>query len=425
MDYNEFLKRKVKRQLEDGFEIDESELNKSLFPFQKHCVKLALKKGRFALFLDTGMGKTICQLEWANWITKKTNKPVLILAPLAVSGQTILEGKKFDIHIEKLKSDVFGPGIYIINYEQLDNIKCDQFGGIVLDESSILKNFTGKRKQQIIDSFANTPYKLACTATPSPNDLMEIANHTEFLNIMSRNEVLAKFFIHDGSETQKWRIKGHGVKPFFEFMKSWAIMAEKPSDLGYSNKEYKLPKLILKEIHLQTPKRDNGQLFNDVVVNATNFNQELRDTLKQRLDAVVNVVNNSLDQWIVWIKQNKEGDYIRHLIEDGIEVKGSDSPEYKEKYLLGFARGEFRVLITKAKIAQFGLNYQNCHNQIFASLDFSFESQYQAIRRSYRFGQKDDVNIFLIKTDTMRNVGTAIKQKQEEFKKLQKQMRYE
>lgn len=413
MDYLDFLKTKQKSIIKSGFDIDDLHLNSNLFDFQKFIVKRALKAGKYAIFADCGLGKTLMQLEWANQVSKHTNKPVLILAPLAVKGQTIQEAGKFNIPMNN---------IHVWNYEQLENIDCSIYSGIVLDESSILKNFEGAIKNLIIDSFLKTPYKLACTATPSPNDPMELGNHSEFLDVMSRNEMLAMYFVHDGGETAKWRLKGHATKLFYQFVGSWAIMLNKPHDIGFSKDGYVLPQLHITEKVIQTPKRDNGLLFNETAISATNFNQELRITKLERLTEAAKIVNSSKENFIIWIKQNEEGEELRKLIPEAIEVKGSDSPEYKEKMLLGFANNEFRVLITKTKIAQFGLNYQNCRNQIFASLDFSFEGLYQAIRRSYRFGQKNEVNIYLITTDTMKNVIDSINQKQKQFEIMQKEM---
>ena len=419
-EYKEFLQTKQKSHVLSGFDVDLKELNKSMFDFQKFIVKRALKAGKYAIFADCGLGKTLMQLEWAKQVNKHTNKPVLILAPLAVSGQTIKEGAKFGINV--CKYDGGETPIKISNYEQLDNIDCRKFAGVVLDESSILKNFEGQTKKLIIDSFENTPYKLACTATPSPNDPMELGNHAEFLDVMSRNEMLAMYFVHDGGETAKWRLKGHATKLFYQFVGSWAIMLNKPHDIGFEMEGYHLPCLNLLERQIITPKRDNGSLFNDAIISATNFNKELRLTKVERLDEAAKIVNDSDENFIIWIKQNEEGEALKKLIPDAVEVKGSDSPEYKEKMLLGFANNEFRVLITKTKIAQFGLNYQNCRNQIFASLDFSFEGLYQAIRRSYRFGQKNEVNIYLITTDTMANVKQSIDQKQKQFEIMQDEM---
>jgi len=414
MEYTEFLKHKTKSHQLTGFDIEESDLNKNLFPFQKFIVKRALKAGKYAIFADCGLGKTLMQLEWANQVSIQTSKPVLILAPLAVKGQTIQEASKFGINLEFID---------IQNYEQLDNIDCSIYGGIVLDESSILKNFEGSTKKLIIENFKNTQYKLACTATPSPNDPMELGNHSEFLDVMGRNEMLAMYFVHDGGETAKWRLKGHAIKLFYQFIGTWAIMLNKPHDIGFEMNGYNLPSLNLIENQIITTKRDNGSLFNNTAISATNFNQELRLTKIERLNEVVKLVNKKpSENFIIWIKQNEEGEMLKKLLPEAIEVKGSDTNEWKENKLLGFANNEFRILITKTKIASFGMNYQNCRNQIFASLDFSFEGLYQAIRRSYRFGQKEQVNIYLITTDTMANVKQAIDTKQKQFEIMQDEM---
>jgi DNA modification methylase len=251
---------------------------------------------------------------------------------------------------------------------------------------------------------------------------MEMGNHSEFLDVMSRTEMLAMYFVHDGGETAKWRLKGHAIDRFYQFIGQWAIMLNNPADIGFPMDGYDLPDLNLIEKEIKTEKRDNGKLFNDTAISATDFNKELRLTKVERLSEVISIVNNSDQNFIIWVKQNEEGEYLRKHIHDAIEVKGSDSPEFKEKMLIGFGRNEFRVLITKTKIAQFGMNYQNCQNQIFASLDFSFEGLYQAIRRSYRFGQEHPVNIYLITTDTMQNVVNAINQKQQQFKIMQDKM---
>ena len=414
IEYLQFLETKQKNHIYSGFDIMESKLNNKMFDFQKFIVKRALKAGKYAIFADCGLGKTLMQLEWANQVCKFTKSKVLILAPLAVVGQTIQEGLKFGIDMSNID---------VQNYEQLDNIECSEYQGIVLDESSILKNFEGSTKKQILESFSKTPYKLACTATPSPNDPMELGNHSEFLDVMSRNEMLAMYFVHDGGETAKWRLKGHATKLFYQFIGTWAIMLSKPDDIGFKMNGYDLPKLCLIEKEIKTPKRDNGSLFNDAIISATNFNQELRLTKFERLEEVLNIVNERPgENFIIWIKQNEEGETLKKLIPEAIEVKGSDSNEYKKEKLLGFANNEFRILITKTKIASFGMNYQNCRNQIFASLDFSFEGLYQAIRRSYRFGQKNEVNIYLITTDTMANVKQAIDTKQKQFEIMQQEM---
>jgi hypothetical protein len=434
MSYETFLQRKKRQVSTVGF--SPKCLNKHLFDFQEFLVRVALKKAKFALFADCGQGKTIMYLSWAKAVVEETKKPVLILNPLAVVGQTIEEGRRFGVDVlewlDEFNSFQNVPeGIYITNYETLSSITVlDDFAGIVLDESSILKNFDGANKKLIIESFTDTPFKLACTATPSPNDDMEICNHAEFLGVGTRAEILAMYFTHDGGETAKWRLKGHAEDRFWEFVSQWAIMVSNPSDIGFDGSKYVLPEINYIKREIKTPIRSESSLFNDIAISATNFNQELRLTRDLRLAEVASIVNSQPDEnFIVWIHHNEEGEILKRLIPGAIEVKGSDSREYKKDKLLGFARNEFRVLITKAKIAQFGLNYQNCRNQIFASPDFSFETLYQAIRRSYRFGQKNIVNIYLIVTDTMQNVMSVFTRKDGQFtnmkNKLKKHAAYE
>lgn len=420
MTYEQFLESKRKTRIESGFDV--KELHPALFDFQAFIVRTALKKGRYALFEDCGLGKTIQQLVWAHEVAKHTNMPVLILAPLSVVEQTIREGEKFNIPV----INAIGGGdsqIQISNYEQLENIDLPKFIGIVLDESSILKNFDGAYKKMLIESFLNTPYKLACTATPSPNDEVELTNHAEFLGIMKSGEVLATYFVHDGGVgSVKYRIKKHAIKEYWSFVSTWAVMLSKPSDIGFSNEGYNLPCLNYIEKQIITEKRDNGMIFNSAAVSSTNHAQELRLTKVERLEQAAEIVNASTDQFIVWVKLNEEEESLSKLIPNSIIVTGSDSNEYKSHTLLSFAEGKFRVLITKLKIASFGMNFQNCHNQIFASLDFSFEGLYQGIRRCYRFGQLYPVNIYLITTDTMENVILSIKRKQKQFEDMQQQM---
>lgn len=419
--YNEFLETKKTQKIVSGFQVEDAVLNPILFDFQKYCVKRALEVGKFALFEDCGLGKTIQQLEWADKVSKHTQGAVLILAPLAVISQTIEEAKKFGYSVREYDEDC-ERGIYITNYDNLENIDASLFSGVVLDESSILKNFAGKTRTALIEAFQNTPYKLACTATPSPNDTTEICNHAEFLNVMSRTEMLAMYFVHDGGSTSDWRLKGHAKQSFWDFVSTWAVMLNKPSDIGFDDAGYNLPPLKVIEEMVITPKKNNGMLFNESAVSATEYHKELRATYKLRLDRVAEIVNKSDENFIIWIGHDEEGKYLRSLLPDAVEVKGGDSKEYKKDKLLGFGRGEFRILITKLKIAQFGLNYQNCHNQIYASLDFSFEATYQGIRRSYRFGQTEAVNIYLITTDTMANVKDSFENKQRAFKEMQASM---
>ena len=326
--YEKFLNSKKKSFIESGFEVDEKDLNPLMFDFQKYIVTKALRMGRYAIFADCGLGKTLMQLEWAYHVTKKTNAPVLILAPLAVSGQTIAEAKKFNLQCEKLKSDVFGQGVYISNYEQLENIDTTQFSGIVLDESSILKNFTGKYKKLIIDLFDQTPYKLACTATPSPNDLNEIGNHSEFLNILDAQDMRSKWFVRDEG-MNNYRLKGHAKNDFYGWISSWAVMLTNPADLGFNGKNYILPELNYIEKTIYIKSRNNGKLFNDGHINATDFNKELRLTIAPRFEVVAKIVNESKETFIIWVNQNEEEKKVLELIPDAVSVNGSEKSEIK------------------------------------------------------------------------------------------------
>ena len=301
MEYLDFLKTKQVKIQKSGFNVEDKDLNPILFDFQKYCVKKALSAGKYALFEDCGLGKTLQQLEWAKHVSEHTNKPVLILAPLGVIHQTIKEGAKFGYNVSEISLTVFDQdlkaGIYITNYDNLENIDAYLFGGVVLDESSILKNFNGKTKQQLVDDFNETPYKLCCTATPSPNDTMELCNHAEFLNVMTRNEMLAMYFVHDGGNTSSWRLKGHAERSFWDFVSTWAVMLTSPSDIGFDGSKYILPNLNIEEVFIETEKRDNGMLFNDIAVSATTFHKELKATQKERMEKVAELVNNSNEQF--------------------------------------------------------------------------------------------------------------------------------
>ena len=426
MKYEDFLKKKLKKHIESGFDIDLKDINNKLFDFQKFTVKRALKAGKYAIFADTGQGKTPMQLEIADKVVKHTNRAALILAPLAVTGQTIEQGEYFNVKVNKLNGDI-EPKVYIANYEQLHNINTDYFGCICLDESSILKNETGKYRNYLIDSFIHTPYKFCFSATPSPNDPMELGNHAQFLDVMSYEEMLAMYFVHDSSNTSKWRLKGHAINKFYEFVANWAIMYSHPKDIGFPSNEFDLPELEIIDRCVKTPVPD-GVLFSGSAVSATDYNQSLRDTQQQRINETISILEEIPEdqQVIIWAKQNYEAlELYKQLCKLGYDcrnVQGSDSNEKKENDLLGFAHNEFRILITKQSIASKGLNYQNCGYQIFNSVDFSFELTYQAMRRSWRYGRKDKVTCYMVTTDRMLNVVNTQKTKQEQFNQMQKRM---
>ena len=413
MDYQEFLKTKEKSHISSGFDIDESKLNVNLFDFQKFTVKTALKKGRFAIFADCGLGKTLMQLSWANEVYNYTGKKVLILAPLAVVEQTKDEARKFNIDLNSFD---------ITNYEQLKNIDCSVYSGVVLDESSILKGRDGKLSRFIIDTFKTTPYKLACTATPSPNDHMELGQHSEFLGVMPYLEMLAMYFVHDGGETSKWRLRKHAKDDFWKFVMTWAIAIDNPKTLGFNHVGYDLPEIEYIE-HIIPVENNTNTLFGDVAVSATELNKDLRRSLDSRIIKTNEIIqSNPYEQFIVWGLQNAETDALNKLIEESVNVQGSDKPEVKAKNLNGFAKEEFKRLITKTSIASFGMNYQQCHNMIFCSYDFKFEQFYQAVRRCYRFGQKNKVKVHLLVPESQKNVRKSILEKEKKHFEMIKEM---
>jgi DNA methylase N-4/N-6 len=411
-EYQEFLKSKQKSKEHKGFAA--LPMNDKLFPFQQFIVERNLSKGKHAVFADCGLGKTVMELETASQIVRHTNKPVLIIAPLVVVAQTKREAEKFGFDLDK---------VTITNFENLHNINPQEYAGLIVDESSIMKNFEGEIKKQLFEYFHNTPYKFAFTATPSPNDPMELANHLEFLGYQSRLGMLATYFINDQDHTSKWRLKRHAVEKFYQFVSDWAIMLTNPADIGYPMQGYDLSEVIYKEHQLITENDfSNGMLFPSLAVSATDFNKELRRTKEQRIAKAIEIANANEEPHIVWVKHNDEGKEVTAGIHGAVEVSGSDKPEEKAQKLLDFVDGKFRVLVTKPKIAQYGLNFQHCLNQTFMSPDFSFEGFYQAVRRSHRFGKKGDVTVNIVTTDTMQNVISIIKEKEKQFKQMQQLM---
>lgn len=416
MEYQQFLETKKKSFIESGFEVDYNSLNANLFEFQKHAVSIALQKGRFALFFDCGLGKTLMQLSWAEAVYKHTNKKVLILAPLAVVEQTKDEALKFGIDINCF---------FITNYDQLKNIEnINEYAGVVLDESSILKGRDGKLSSLIISTFKNTPYKLACTATPSPNDHMELGQHSEFLGAMSYLEMLAMYFVHDGGETSKWRLRKHAKDPFWNYVCTWSMACDKPETLGFDVDGYELPEIEFIE-HIISVENNTETLFSDVAVSATDLHRDLKRSYDLRIEKTKELVNGSNEQWIIWTLKNDEASELSKVIENSVNVQGSDSPEYKAKHLNGFAKNEFQNLITKTSIASFGMNYQQCFNMVFTSYDFKFEAFYQAVRRCYRFGQANKVKVHLLVPESQINVRKTILEKQKRhFEMIQEMSKY-
>lgn len=417
--YNEFLKTKEYKYDSCGFDVLIDELNSNMFEFQKQIVKWALKKGRCALFLDTGLGKTICQLEFANQVCKHENGKALILAPLAVSKQTKQEGIKFgiDVNICRTQQDV-KDGINITNYEMLSHFNPNDFVCVVLDESSILKASLGKMSNDIINIFRFTKYKLACTATPSPNDYVEFGNHCDFLNVMSRTEMLATFFINDAKEGQ-WRMKRHAEDKFWQWLASWAMVVRNPKDIGYPDSRYNLPKLNIETIIVDS-KPKSGQLLSGVAKDLSERREARKDSLFDRVDKVKELLQN-LDNCLVWVDYNNESDLIKKTC-NIVEVKGSDTDEHKENSMLSFANGDIKYLVSKPSICGFGMNFQKCNNMIFCGLSDSYEKFYQAVRRCYRFGQNKQVNVYVIISQRELSVLNNIKKKQSQHNKMCEEM---
>lgn len=416
--YDEFLESKTIRFVESGFEVPYENINDKLFDFQRDIVHWALMKGKACIFAGTGLGKTAIQLEWAKHVSDHVHGKVLIIAPLAVAQQTVHEGDKFGIKVNLCReASQLVDGINITNYEMLHAFEDCNFDGVVLDESSILKAYTGKVRTQIIETFEHVPYKLACTATPAPNDHMELGNHAQFIGVMSYNEMLSMFFVHDGGETSKWRLKGHSVKAYWEWVASWAVMLSNPNDIGYDGSRFDLPPLNI----------------NETVVDKTGYVVRVAETLQERRAARKNSINdrvkyaadivNELNEpCIVWCDLNTESAMLTKAINGAVEIRGSHSHEYKEETMEAFSDGNISTLVTKPSIAGFGMNWQHCSKMIFVGLSDSFEQYYQAVRRCWRFGQTKQVDVWVVTSEKEGAVVKNIKRKEADFEKMLKGM---
>lgn len=418
-DYVRFLEGKRISAPAAGF--DPRPFTAPLFDFQQDIVALACRIGRFCIWADCGMGKTAMQLEWARQVCDHTGGKVLILAPLAVAHQTVREGEKFGItcRFAATQSEV-QDGITITNYEKLAHFNPLEFQGIVLDESSILKSYTGKTRNAIIQTFANTPFRLACSATPAPNDYMELGNHAEFVGVMTRTEMLAMFFVHDGGDTAQWRLKRHAEAKFWEWVCSWAVTIRHPSDLGYEDGQFVLPSLHIHDVIVNTPTHQlmdaSGQanLFGVDAKTLSDQRVVRKASLTDRVRATAEMVNASSDQWLIWCDLNDESKSLTASINGAVEVTGSDTDEHKQSAAIAFQDGKIRVLVSKPSIFGFGLNFQKCHNVAFVGLSHSYEAFYQAIRRCWRFGQINEVNAYIVYDAAEGRVVENIRRKEEE-----------
>lgn len=413
MNYEEFLKTKQRKAQPRGFS---PILHMTyLWPWQRELVNWACEMGTAALFEDCGLGKTRQQLAWAENVRAHTGGNVLVVAPLAVAEQTRREGERCGVHsnVCRKQSDCT-QGISITNYEMLEHFDPTYFSGIVLDESSILKNYSGKIRQFLTDFASDIPYRLCCTATPAPNDLIEIVNHAEFLGVLRGKEIIARFFIQDGNTTHAWRLKGHAAKDFYRWMGTWARAVRTPSDLGYSDDGFILPKMKVHH-HIVDGHVSDGFLIPVVASTLQERQQARRESLQDRVSAVADIANAFSDQPVLcWCDYNAESEALKKAIPDAVEVKGSDTNAHKIDAMMGFADGTYRVLVTKPSIAGFGMNWQHCNIMTFAGLSDSFEQYYQAIRRCYRFGQTKDVHVHIAHAETEDAVIRNIMRKQED-----------
>lgn len=422
-EYRAFIATRAVKSEKHGFKPDAHCVH--LKAHQRAVVDFALERGKSAGFLDTGLGKSLIELEFARQCTDETGKPSLILTPLAVAGQMVREGQKFGINARQIReqSEV-GAGVMVANYERLPKLDPASFGAVVLDESSILKSYAGRTRAAIQEAFDGMRFKLAATATPSPNDHTELGNHAEFLGVMRQQEMLSKWFINDTSTaSQDWRLKGHAVDDFWGWVASWSRCATMPSDMGGDDTGYILPDIDRKmhEVTADRTQETDGLLFRIPEMSATSFHAEKRLTLRQRCEKAAELASHDKPV-TVWCETNDESALLTKLIPDAIEVHGSQTPEEKERRLLGFADGDYRVMVTKPKLAGFGVNWQHCAHAVFASISFSYEQHYQAVRRSHRFGQQERVRNDIVISDTERSIWEVINVKSKKHDEMKSRM---
>lgn len=412
--YHQFLARKAITDPPTGLE-SPPDLPGALFPFQADIVRWALRRGRAAVFAGTGLGKSLMELSWADAVHKATGRNILHLAPLAVSAQMVREADKFGISARQVSTAAeVGPGICITNYQKLDHFDLSQFGGVILDESSILKSSDGKFRTRLIEQCASIPFRLAATATPAPNDFMELGNHAEFLGVMSYTDMLATFFVHDGGDTRSWRLKGHAEDEFWRWMASWAVMLRKPSDLGYADDGYDLPPLTYEQHTVQVeyaPSSETGFLFPMQAASLSERIAARRDTVAERVDMAAKITPADRP-FVWWCNLNAESEGLAKAIPGAVEVRGSDAEDVKERKLLDFAEGRSRVLVTKPSICGFGLNWQHCADTGFVGMNDSWEQLYQSVRRFWRFGQVNPVTVHMIAAETEGAVVANLRRKE-------------
>lgn len=410
-------------------------LHPKMFPHQAASTEFALRAGCAGLFLATGLGKSLCSLEWGRVVMEMANKPVLMLAPLAVAKQHEREAVKFGIDAKAIRepNEIGGTRIYITNYERLSKFDADAFCAVIADESSILKGFNGRTSREMIETFAGMRFRLSATATPAPNNHMEIGQQAEFLGVMRSMEMLSRWFINDTSTaSQVWRLKGHAVDGFWDWVASWARCMARPSDLGYDDAMHDLPELNTFTHTVDADRSSNrgaekdGQerLFRMPDMSATSIHTEKRMTAEARANAINEVVRAEPNEaWLIWTDTDYDADAVTSILPDAIEVRGSMTPEMKEERLVAFSEGKIKILLTKPSVAGFGLNWQHCARMAFTGISFSFESYHQAVRRCWRFGQTRPVHVHVVMADTEKAIIDVITRKQDDFDEMGTAMR--
>ena len=412
MNYQDFISEKLSTVpatgIASGFSVPDS-----LFPHQKSLVAWALRRGRAAIFADTGLGKSRMQLAWADAVRKHTKGRVLILAPLAVAQQTVEEGQSIGVQVKHCKDGAeVEDGITITNYDRLHRFDPSLFSGVVLDESSCIKHHTAKTLQTLLAAFRQTPFKLCATATPAPNDWTELGTHAEFLGVCTRTEMLAEYFTHDGGDTSVWRLKGHARSLFWKWVCNWGALVRRPSDLGFDDEAYNLPPLHLHEHTVDTEMPTNGYLFASEAQTLSERRDARRMSMEDRVKECADIVNANDLPWVVWCDLNAEGDALTKAINGAVQIAGADDADVKEQRLADFAAGKIRVLVSKPSICGFGLNWQHAHHMAFVGVTDSFESYYQAVRRCWRFGQKKDVHVHVFASNAEGAVVANLKRKE-------------
>lgn len=424
--YDEFLASKAMRSPSEGFYV--AEPSETLFPFQRKIVQWACAKGRAAIFAGCGLGKSIMQLEWSTRVVGQAGGKVLLLAPLAVAGQTVREAERFGYSAAYRKTplEVGAEQIVVTNYDRLESFLPWRGDGVVLDESSILKSQDGATRTLIIEAFRDTRFKLACTATPAPNDFMELGNHAEFLGVMRREEMLATFFTHDGGDTAKWRLKGHAEKEFWKWVCGWAVMVNKPSDLGFPDGGFALPPLKLKQHTVaadHTTAAARGMLFNLEAQSLAERRDARRATIGQRVRIAADLVAAEPNEsWIIWCALNAEGDALAKAIPGAVQVSGDDDNDTKIERAMAFIDGTAPILVSKIRIFGYGMNLQNCSRMIFVGLSDSYEDLFQAVRRCWRFGQTREVVCHIVISEIEGAVLKNIKRKEKDAERMGEEM---